>query len=67
MLKIPEVAERLSIGLRTAYRLVAGGELRAVRVGSRGLRVPDGELERFIAAGGAGAPAAHTNGDTDGR
>lgn len=47
-LKVPEVAEELSIPRSRAYELVANGELPAVRIGERSIRVHRGELERFL-------------------
>ncbi len=50
LLTIKDVAERLNIGERTAYRLIEEGQLKARRIGSgRGtLRVKPADLERFI-------------------
>ncbi len=47
-LKVPEVAEELSIPRSRAYSLIANGELPAVRVGERSIRVHRGELEKFL-------------------
>ncbi|MFN8223397.1 MAG: excisionase family DNA-binding protein [Gaiellales bacterium] len=44
-----EVAERLKISVRTVDRLLARGELRAIRVGSR-RRVTIAELDRYVRA-----------------
>ena len=48
LLKIPEAAAELSIGRSRLYELLAAGELRAVKIGERGVRVPDSEIDRFI-------------------
>jgi excisionase family DNA binding protein len=47
-LKVPEVAEELKIPRSRAYELVATGELPAVRIGERSIRVNRRELERFL-------------------
>jgi excisionase family DNA binding protein len=47
-LKVPEVAEELNIPRSRAYELVASGELPAVRIGERSIRVNRGELEKFL-------------------
>jgi excisionase family DNA binding protein len=47
-LKVPEVAEELNIPRSRAYELVATGELPAVRIGERSIRVNRSELERFL-------------------
>jgi excisionase family DNA binding protein len=49
LLTVPEVAERLRISQRTLRRLVAGGHLRPVRIGSRTL-FTDREVAAFVAA-----------------
>ena len=45
---VPEVAEELSIPRTRAYELVAKGELPAVRIGERSIRVNRRELETFL-------------------
>jgi excisionase family DNA binding protein len=47
-LTVPEVAEELKIPRSRAYDLCARGDLPAVRVGKRSIRVNRGELERFL-------------------
>ena len=47
-LKVPEVAEELGIPRTRAYELIANGELPAVRIGERSIRVHRGELERSL-------------------
>ena len=45
---VPEVAEELHIPRTRAYDLVQQGELPAVRIGQRSIRVNRAELERFL-------------------
>jgi len=47
-LTVPEVAEELHIPRTRAYELIARGELPAVRIGERSIRVNRTELERFL-------------------
>jgi len=47
-LTVPEVAEELQIPRTRAYSLIADGELPAVRIGERSIRVNRAELERFL-------------------
>jgi excisionase family DNA binding protein len=47
LLTLDEVADRLRIGKRTVERLVAGGEIRSLRVGRRRL-VEQLEVERYV-------------------
>jgi len=47
-LRVPEVAEELNIPRSRAYELIQRGELPAVRVGERSIRVNRVELERFL-------------------
>ncbi len=49
LLTTEDVLTYLRINARTVYRLIRGGELRAVRVG-RQWRVRRQDLERFVAA-----------------
>ncbi len=47
-LTVPEAARELHIPRTRAYELIARGELPAVRIGSKSLRVHKPELERFL-------------------
>jgi excisionase family DNA binding protein len=47
-LTVPEVADELHIPRTRCYELIARGELPAVRVGERSIRVNRNELERFL-------------------
>jgi excisionase family DNA binding protein len=47
-LTVPEVAEELKIPRSRAYDLVAHGDLPAVRIGERSIRLNRRELERFL-------------------
>ena len=47
-LTVPEVALELQIPRTRAYMLIASGELPAVRIGERSIRVNRRELETFL-------------------
>ena len=47
-LTVPEVAQELRIPRSRCYELVHRGELPAVRIGERSIRVNRAELERFL-------------------
>jgi excisionase family DNA binding protein len=47
-LKVPEAAPELRIPRSRCYELIANGELPAVRIGERSIRVNRPELERFL-------------------
>jgi excisionase family DNA binding protein len=47
-LKVPEVAELLRLPRTRTYELIHRGELPAVRVGERSIRVHRDELEQFL-------------------
>jgi excisionase family DNA binding protein len=54
-LTLSETAESLSVCERTVTRLIARGELRAVRIGPRGLRVAVSDIEAWMAKQTPGA------------
>jgi excisionase family DNA binding protein len=47
-LTVSETAELLALPKTRTYELIQQGELPAVRIGARSLRVNRGELERFL-------------------
>ncbi len=47
LLRIEDVAEQLTISRSMAWKLVAGGELRSVRIG-RSVRVRPVDLEAYL-------------------
>lgn len=47
-LTVPQAAETLHIARTRCYELIARGDLPAVRLGQRSIRVHKGELERFL-------------------
>ena len=47
-LRVPEAADLLGLPRTRCYELIAAGELPAVRIGVRSIRVNRRELERFL-------------------
>jgi len=47
-LRVPEAAELLGLPRTRCYELIQRGELPAVRIGERSIRVNRQELERFL-------------------
>ncbi|QGY41990.1 helix-turn-helix domain-containing protein [Pseudodesulfovibrio cashew] len=47
---VREVAELLRVHQRTAYRLITGGSIKAIKIGSQ-WRVPESALLEFINSG----------------
>ena len=47
-LRVPEAADLLGIPRSRCYELIQQGELPAVRIGERSIRVNRAELERFL-------------------
>jgi excisionase family DNA binding protein len=48
LLTIKEVCSRLSISRSMLYELIRSNKIRTVRIGKRGIRLPESEIERFI-------------------
>jgi excisionase family DNA binding protein len=47
--KIGEACALMGIGRSTCYALMRSGALKVVYIGPRGIRIPQSEIERFIA------------------
>ncbi len=47
-LTVPEAAEELRLPRTRCYELIARGDLPAVRIGKRSIRVNRAELEQFL-------------------
>ena len=50
LLRVPQVAERLTTSARQVWRLLATGALPAVRVGARGTRIKASDLDKYVAS-----------------
>jgi excisionase family DNA binding protein len=56
-LKVGEVAEALRVGRNRVYELIESGDLRAVRLGPRSIRVTREALAEFLGRGGRDSAA----------
>lgn len=56
LLSVRAIAEATTLPLSTIYDLVAAGELPAVRVGRRGVRVDERDVARWIESRRGAAP-----------
>ena len=54
LVRVSEVAQRLDVPPRAIYRLVARGEIAAVRVGVRGLRFAPQAIDDYVRTHGCG-------------
>ena len=52
LLTVAEAAALLTVSRRTVFAWIAGGRLRAVRLGARTTRVPASEVARLIREAG---------------
>jgi excisionase family DNA binding protein len=50
LLTVPEVSDRLGISARKLWRMIGTGQLKSVRVGARGTRIPEAALNEFVDA-----------------
>jgi excisionase family DNA binding protein len=57
LLSVPEVAVALGLSTETVRRMIRSGEIAAVRVSPRSLRVARGEVERHVRERRVGAGA----------
>ena len=48
LLRARDVADRLGLSQLYVYELIRDGKLASVRVGTRSIRVPEDDVERFI-------------------
>jgi excisionase family DNA binding protein len=53
-----ETADRLHVSVMTVRRLGAAGDLEEIRVGKRGIRIPEESVERYLAARRVTRPGA---------
>ncbi len=63
MLSPHKLAAILDLDRRRVYELIHAGELDAVRIGPRSMRVPRESFLRWLAAGGYGSRARQEEGE----
>lgn len=47
-LTVKQAADRLQVSKKTIFRRIDDGSLRAIRLGSRTIRIKEDELQRYI-------------------
>ncbi|WP_319541437.1 helix-turn-helix domain-containing protein [uncultured Pseudodesulfovibrio sp.] len=57
---VREVADFLRVHQRTAYRLITGGSIKAIKIGSQ-WRVPERDLMEFIESGWKAVASSNKN------
>jgi excisionase family DNA binding protein len=45
---VKQTCKRLAIGRSHLWHLIRAGKLHTVRIGKRGIRIPESEIDRFI-------------------
>jgi len=48
MMRLEEVCYRLEISYMTLNKMIADGRIEATRVGARGVRITESELNRYL-------------------
>jgi excisionase family DNA binding protein len=51
LITVKKTCERLGIGRSHLWCLIRSGKIRTVRIGKRGVRIPESEIDRFIQEG----------------
>ena len=58
LLRAADVAARLDVGVCRVHQMIRAGQLPAVRIGKRGIRIPREAFEQHLAAMNAAAKAS---------
>jgi excisionase family DNA binding protein len=48
LFRVKEASDLLAIGHTKTWELIGAGELRTIRIGERGVRIPESEISRFV-------------------
>lgn len=51
LMSIKQACETLSIGRSHLWCLIRADKIRTVRIGKRGIRIPESEIKRFVQQG----------------
>ena len=62
-MRVRDYARRFSLDELTVYKMIERGEVKAIRIGKKTLRIPSSELERYLER----EPAAESDGALDAR
>jgi excisionase family DNA binding protein len=50
-MRVRDYARRFSLDESTVYKMIDRGEIKAIRIGKKTLRIPSSELERYLERG----------------
>ena len=62
-MRVRDYARRFSLDESTVYKMIERGEIKAIRIGKKTLRIPSGELERYLEREPTGEPEAASLGE----
>jgi excisionase family DNA binding protein len=57
-MRVRDYARRFSLDESTVYKMIERGEVKAIRIGKKTLRIPSSELERYLEREPAAEPTA---------
>lgn len=57
-MRVRDYARRFSLDESTVYKMIERGEIKAIRIGKKTLRIPSSELERYLDREPIGEPEA---------
>jgi excisionase family DNA binding protein len=57
-MRVRDYARRFSLDESTVYKMIERGEIKAIRIGKKTLRIPSSELERYLEPEPAAGPDA---------
>jgi excisionase family DNA binding protein len=57
-MRVRDYARKFSLDESTVYKMIDRGEIKAIRIGKKALRIPSSELERYLECEPAAEPGA---------
>lgn len=57
-MRVRDYARKFSLDESTVYKMIERGEIKAIRIGKKTLRIPSSELERYLEREPAAEPGA---------
>lgn len=62
-MRVRDYARRFSLDESTVYKMIERGEIKAIRIGKKTLRIPSSELERYLEREPTAEPGAASLGE----
>lgn len=62
-MRVRDYARKFSLDESTVYKMIDRGEIKAIRIGKKTLRIPSSELERYLEREPIGNPKAASLGE----